>query len=60
MSRVLTCSYLGDALVHFSFPAVLYANGLLNPWYLLGAAANYAFLRYIGGDWENEISQAER
>ena len=33
---------------------------MLRPIELLGPLANYAFLRYIGGDKENEASQMER
>lgn len=32
----------------------------MNPLALLGPIANYVFLRYIGGDKENEISQTQR
>lgn len=53
-------SYLGDALVHFSFPLFLWGSGKLHPIVLLGPVANYAFLRYIGGDAQNESAQAER
>jgi steroid 5-alpha reductase family enzyme len=53
-------NYLGDALVHFSFPLLLWSDGLLNPFSLLGPITNYIFLRFIGGDKENETSQAER
>lgn len=50
-------SYLGDALVHLSFPLFLWGSGKLHPITLLGPAANYAFLRYIGGDAQNEAYQ---
>jgi steroid 5-alpha reductase family enzyme len=53
-------SYLGDALIHASFPLLLLGSGLLHPITALGPIANYIFLRYIGGDKENEESQAER
>ncbi|TEA19761.1 hypothetical protein C8034_v008868 [Colletotrichum sidae] len=53
-------NYLGDALVHFSFPLLLYAAGMLSPIELLGPVANYVFLRYVGGDRENEESQEAR
>jgi steroid 5-alpha reductase family enzyme len=53
-------NYLGDALVHFSFPLLLWSDGFLNPFSLLGPITNYIFLRFIGGDKENETSQAER
>lgn len=55
-----TRSYLGDALVHFSIPLLLYADAHLHPLTILGPLANYAFLRYIGGDKENESSQESR
>ncbi|KAI6350819.1 hypothetical protein MCOR25_010361 [Pyricularia grisea] len=54
-------NYLGDALVHFSFPLFLYGNNLLShPLAVCGSIANYLFLRYFGGDKENEASQEER
>lgn len=53
-------SYLGDALVHLSFPVFLYANDMFSPVVLLGPLANYVFLRLVGGDRENEASQARR
>ncbi|KAK8151120.1 hypothetical protein BC567DRAFT_188153 [Phyllosticta citribraziliensis] len=53
-------NYLGDALVHLSFPALLYSAGIMHPLVLLAPVANYLFLRFIGGDKENEASQAER
>jgi len=53
-------NYLGDAHVHASFPLLLYSAGLLHPLALLGPAANYVFLRHVGGDAETEASQEER
>ncbi|KAF5583570.1 DUF1295 domain-containing protein [Fusarium pseudocircinatum] len=53
-------NYLGDALIHASFPILLLGAGILHPIAALGPIANYVFLRYIGGDRENEESQAER
>ncbi|KAK8200551.1 hypothetical protein IWZ00DRAFT_49112 [Phyllosticta capitalensis] len=53
-------NYLGDALIHLSFPALLYSAGIMHPLALLAPVANYAFLRFVGGDKENEASQAER
>ncbi|KUI55568.1 hypothetical protein VP1G_02931 [Cytospora mali] len=50
-------NYLGDALVHLSFPLFLWGSGKLHPITLLGPAANYAFLRYVGGDAQNEAYQ---
>ncbi|KZT64542.1 DUF1295-domain-containing protein [Daedalea quercina L-15889] len=52
-------NYLGDALVHFSFPVLLYSAGLLHPLALLGPLANYVFLRAIGGDRETEDFQED-
>lgn len=56
----MTTSYLGDTLVHASFPLLLYSTGYLHPLVLLGPVANYIFLRYVGGDRENEANQEER
>ncbi|KAI4720714.1 DUF1295-domain-containing protein [Aureobasidium sp. EXF-10727] len=53
-------NYLGDALVHFSFPLLLAANGMFHPISLIGPLANYVFLRFIGGDKQNEESQEQR
>ncbi|KAK4245876.1 DUF1295 domain-protein [Corynascus novoguineensis] len=53
-------NYLGDALVHYSFPLFLFANNMLAPISLLGPLANHFFLRYVSGDKENEASQARR
>ncbi|KAI0171920.1 DUF1295-domain-containing protein [Hypoxylon sp. FL1284] len=53
-------NYLGDALCHLSFPILLYAAGQLHPLAVLGPVANYAFLRYVGGDRENEADQERR
>jgi steroid 5-alpha reductase family enzyme len=53
-------NYLGDTLVHSAFPFLLYSTGLLHPIAVLGPIANYVFLRYVGGDAENEASQEER
>jgi steroid 5-alpha reductase family enzyme len=53
-------NYLGDALIHASFPALLLGAGLFHPIMLAGPVVNYIFLRYIGGDRENEASQEER
>ncbi|KAF5574258.1 DUF1295 domain protein [Fusarium subglutinans] len=53
-------NYLGDVLIHASFPILLLGAGILHPITALGPIANYVFLRYIGGDRENEESQAER
>lgn len=58
--RLTKNSYLGDALVHASFPILLLGSGILHPITALGPIANYIFLRYISGDKENEQSQAER
>ena len=53
-------SYLGDALVHLSFPVLLLGAGLLHPLAALGPLANYAFLRFVGGDRETEAHQEKR
>jgi hypothetical protein len=56
----LMYSYLGDQLLHLAYPLFLYANNLFNPLALLSPLTNYLFLRYIGGDKENEASQEQR
>lgn len=53
-------SYLGDALVHFSFPLLLYGSDMLAPIEVLGGIANYLFLRYVGGDRQTEAHQERR
>lgn len=53
-------TYLGDTLCHFAFPLWTYGTGLFSYWQVLGPVANYLFLRWIGGDRENEASMAER
>ncbi|SPQ23984.1 79a1efd6-c151-4b89-8fed-74148aeac7a7 [Thermothielavioides terrestris] len=53
-------NYLGDVLVHLSFPLFLYANGMLPPIALLGPLTNYVPLRCVGGGKESEESQARR
>jgi hypothetical protein len=53
-------SYLGDTLVHISFIVMLYGSDMLAPVELLGPIANYAFLRYFGGDAEKEKHQERR
>ncbi|KAI1101347.1 DUF1295-domain-containing protein [Jackrogersella minutella] len=53
-------NYLGDALCHFSFPLLLYSAGQLHPLTLIGPLANYVFIRFIGGDKENEEYQEKR
>jgi steroid 5-alpha reductase family enzyme len=53
-------NYLGDALIHASFPILLIGAGLFHPLAALGPIANYIFLRFISGDRENEQTQAER
>lgn len=58
--KLTDSSYLGDALIHASFPILLLGAGILHPIAALGPIANYVFLRYLGGDRENEESQAER
>ena len=53
-------NYLGDFLTHLSFPIIAYASSLFHPLQLVGPLSNLVFLRYIGGDKENEASQEER
>ena len=53
-------SYLGDAFVHLSFIVLLYGSDMLAPVELLGPLANYAFLRFFGGDKEKEAHQTRR
>jgi steroid 5-alpha reductase family enzyme len=53
-------NYLGDALVHLSFPLLSYASSSLTLFSIIGPLANYLFLRYVGGDKENESDQEER
>jgi len=59
-SIVRNPNYLGDALVHISFIVMLYGSDMLAPIELLGPAANYAFLRFFGGDAEKEKHQERR
>lgn len=53
-------NYLGDALIHASFPLLLYGSGMLHPLALFGPVANYIYLRYVGGDKQTENSQRRR
>ncbi|KAK3934050.1 hypothetical protein QBC46DRAFT_429355 [Diplogelasinospora grovesii] len=53
-------NYLGDALVHLSFPILLYASDMLAPIEILGPVANYYFLKYIGGAKQADADQEER
>ncbi|KAI3538798.1 hypothetical protein CSPX01_09334 [Colletotrichum filicis] len=53
-------NYLGDALVHLSFPILLYSAGMMHPLAALGPIVNYIVLRYLGGDKVTEASQEER
>ncbi|KAK0377021.1 hypothetical protein CLIM01_05619 [Colletotrichum limetticola] len=53
-------NYLGDALVHLSFPVLLYSAGMMHPFAALGPIVNYIVLRYLGGDKVTEASQEER
>ncbi|KAI0149028.1 hypothetical protein BJ166DRAFT_55222 [Pestalotiopsis sp. NC0098] len=53
-------NYLGDALCHFSFSVLAASAGLLHPIAALGPLVNYAFLRNIGGDKQNEEYQEAR
>jgi hypothetical protein len=56
----LTNSYLGDQLQQLAYPVLLFAHSLFHPIALVSPIANYIFLRYLGGDKENEASQLER
>jgi hypothetical protein len=47
-------------MIHLSFPILLAAYDLFNPYSLLGPLANWFFLRHLGGDKENEASQETR
>jgi hypothetical protein len=60
VSTLIRTSYLGDTLVHISFIVMLYGSDMLAPVELLGPIANYAFLRYFGGDAEKEQHQERR
>ncbi|KXT11593.1 hypothetical protein AC579_3124 [Pseudocercospora musae] len=53
-------NYLGDALIHLSFPLWCYGSQLFSYSQLLGPIANYFFLRWIGGDREKESYQLAR
>lgn len=53
-------NYLGDALIHASFPILLLGSGLMHPLVLAGPLVNYFFLRFVGGDSETEAYQEER
>ncbi|KAI1812816.1 DUF1295-domain-containing protein [Poronia punctata] len=53
-------NYLGDALIHLSFPLLLYGSDMLAPIEVLGGIANYFFLRYVGGDKQTEQHQKRR
>ncbi|KAF1919936.1 hypothetical protein BDU57DRAFT_470510 [Ampelomyces quisqualis] len=59
-SIVRNPNYLGDTLVHMSFIVMLYGSDMLAPVELLGPIANYAFLRYFGGDAEKGAHQERR
>ncbi|KAL1955752.1 hypothetical protein VTO42DRAFT_8150 [Malbranchea cinnamomea] len=52
-------NYLGDAIVHFSFFLLNVANSF-HPLVILGPLTNYVYLRFFGGDKENEASQEAR
>ncbi|KAK6507442.1 hypothetical protein TWF481_005874 [Arthrobotrys musiformis] len=53
-------NYLGDFLVHLSFPLMALADGVFNPIMFVGPIANYIFLRFIAGDKENERYQMKK
>jgi steroid 5-alpha reductase family enzyme len=52
-------NYLGDALIHASFPILLLGSGLMHPFVVAGPLINYVFLRFVGGDGQNEAYQEE-
>lgn len=43
-----------------AFPLLLWDTPAFHPLELFGPIANYVFLRYTGGDKENESRQRER
>ncbi|KAK9897492.1 DUF1295-domain-containing protein [Cystobasidium minutum MCA 4210] len=57
-------NYLGDSLVHLSFALLSIPSygfdAVASAALLAGPLANYAFLRFVGGDKQNEESQLER
>jgi hypothetical protein len=59
-SDMLFTSYLSGILIHASFPLLLFATDFFHPLVVIGPVANYVFLRYVGGDRENEANQKER
>ncbi|KAK3688823.1 hypothetical protein B0T22DRAFT_535912 [Podospora appendiculata] len=52
--------FLGDMLVHISFPLMLYSSDMLAWIELLGPVANYVFLRFFGGTKEAEKRQSKK
>ncbi|KAH8895280.1 DUF1295-domain-containing protein [Thozetella sp. PMI_491] len=53
-------NYLGDALIHFSFPLLLYGSDMLAPIEIFGSIMNYVYLRYVSGDKKTEAHQERR
>lgn len=53
-------SYLGDALTHLSFALLSVNTPAFHPALFVSPAANYLFLRFVGGDKQNEAGQEER
>jgi steroid 5-alpha reductase family enzyme len=53
-------SYLGDALTHLSFGLLSVNTPAFHPLLFIGPVTNYFFLRFVGGDKENEAGQEER
>ncbi|EPS43466.1 hypothetical protein H072_2512 [Dactylellina haptotyla CBS 200.50] len=53
-------NYLGDFLVHLSFPLMALADGVFNPAMFLGPVCNYVFLRFVAGDKENDRYQMDK
>ncbi|KIW10450.1 hypothetical protein PV08_11414 [Exophiala spinifera] len=57
-------NYLGDALIHLSFPSLLLSSSATNYIHplltFLGPVANYVFLRHVGGDRQTEAYQKDQ
>ncbi|KAK3323193.1 hypothetical protein B0T19DRAFT_462521 [Cercophora scortea] len=53
-------NFLGDMLMHISFPLMLYSSDMLAWIELLGPVANYIFLRFFGGTKEAEKRHAKK
>ncbi|VUC23607.1 unnamed protein product [Clonostachys rosea] len=53
-------NYLGDVLVQASFSILLLSGNLLHPLAILAPITNYIFLRFNGGNKEDESSRQDR